>query len=310
MPVIDEGLEAAERAAEEAKKSSFHRVPTLRIKDGDQVCIRFISERTVTFGMHSGVDTKPKPAEFKGEWPKSMFAVCQNDKAFRLRDENREILDAYEEGYGDCYIHAAMKGKKDPKYDTDKSQARVQTFGLAVQRKPRTDPVSGVTVGFDDVTEEFRDADGAVHRVPKVVIIQQTYSNFWAPLKASMFMGSQMLTDKDFGITRKENDYLPSPGPQTPDLAPGTPAWKRYEDTLELLGFDLVEHLLELASADWYARWFDPSRTPKGGYGRRDSDGDDTEEATEAAAAGDTPDQGEVDAFAERLRAARTKAAS
>jgi hypothetical protein len=311
MPYITEGLDAAEQAADAARKSSFHRIETVRIKDdGKPVFLRFISEQTITFGMHSGVDTKKQPAEFKGDkWPPAMFAVCQNDVAFRLRGDDGKTLDEYEEDYGECYIHTAMKGKKDPTYGHDKSAARVQTFGLAVLRKPRLNPVSGAIDGFEDITEEFKDEDGTVHRIPKVVIVQQTYSNFWAPLKASMFMGSPALTDKDFGFTRKENDYLPSPGAVTPDLKPGTPAWKRYEDTLALLGFDLEKHLLELSSPDWYARWFIPGQTPKGGYGRQG--GGETEESADAGtqAGGEDPDQAEVEDFAARLQAARSKPA-
>jgi hypothetical protein len=310
MPVLDEGLEAAEKAAEEAKNSAFHRVGFLKIEDGKSLCLRFVSPRTLTLGIHAGIETKKQPKEVKGDkWPKRMWGICQNDKAFRLRDGNGTITDEFEPEYGDCHIHSKMRGIKDEKYGTDKSQARVQTFGLAVVREPVRDPVTEEIVGFRDVTEEFKDGEGVSHQIPKIVLVQQTYSNFWAPLKASMFMGPKTICGWDFSVSRKENDYTFGAN-ATPDFQPGTDGWKRYDETLALLGLDLGDMLLEWASPDWYARWFIEGATPKDGYGRKDDD--ESAEGGEATPddSAEQVDQATVDAMRLKLQGARSGAAS
>jgi len=307
MPVAEEGFETAEAQAQAA--SSFHRVSTLRMKDGEVRYLRFISERIFTFDMHMGIPTKPQPKEVKGDkWPKLMWATCQNGKPFRLRDAAGNVLDEYEPGYGECHVHVVMKGKKDD-FGKDKSVPRVQSFGLAVLREPVLDPVTREATGFRDVTEEFKDAEGVVHTIPKVVIVQQTYSNFWAPLKASMFLGSRTLCNRDFEVTRKDKDYLFGNN-VTPDLAPGTPAWSRYERTLELLGnFDLFAQIVEWSTPDWYKRWFIEGATPEGGYGRQgdDDEGEAAQEAEGGTAVGsDALSQEEVDDFRASMRAGRS----
>jgi hypothetical protein len=311
MPVIEEGLDAA-KAASEAQSSAFHRVSTLRIKDGETVYLRFISEKTATFAVHGGIPTKAKPAEIKGDnWPKLMWAICQNDKPFRLRDAAGNVLDAYEEGMGDCHIHLVMKGRKDPKFGNEMSVPRVQTFGLAVLREPVHDTDTKGIIGFKDQTEEFKDAEGTVHTIPKVVIIQQTFSNFWAPISASSFLGPRTLCDKDFVVTRKDKDYTIGGGVSDPELAPGKPKWKRYEDALALLGFELIPQLLEWASPDWYKRWFIEGAVPEGGYGRQGDDSESAESAGAATAAGtDQPTQELVDAWREKLKAGRSQPAA
>lgn len=303
MPVIEEGLDAAQKAAE-TQSSSFHRVEFLRIKDGMTVHLRFVSERTATFGMHMGAPTKAQPKEVKGDkWPKMMWGVCQNDKPFRLRDAENAVTDAYEEGYGDCHLHKVLKGKKDD-FGKDKSIPRTQTFGLAVLREPVYDTSGKSIIGFKDVTEEFKDEEGTVHTIPKLVVVQQTYSNFWAPIKASMFVGPKTLCDKDFEITRKDKDYQVGGGVTDPELAPGQPKWKRYSETLELVGFDLVEELIKWSSPDWYARWFIEGAVPEGGYGRQGDDDSDGEAPAEGGE-GEQVDQAKTDAFREQLKASR-----
>lgn len=309
MPVLDEGLEAAEKAADEARTSAFHRVSTLRIEDGKTVYIRFVSTRTLTFGVHGGIPTKKQPKEVKGDkWPKMMWGICQNDKPFRIRDEHHNITDAFEEGYGDCYIHNTQRGVKD-KFGGDKSQPRVQTFGLVALREPVRDPSSGAITGFKDVTEEFKDADGTAHRIPKIVMVQQAYSNFWSPLKSSMFVGPASLCGWDFAVSRKENDYTFGAN-ATPDFQPGTDGWKRYEEALALLDFDLATQLVEWSSPDWYARWFIEGATPKDGYGRKDDD--ESAEGGEAAADDSVEQvaQADVDAMRLKLQGARKDAVS
>ena len=93
------------------------------------------------------------------------------------------------------------------------------------------------------------------------------------------------------------------------DFQPGTAGWKRYDETLALLGLDLGEMLLEWASPDWYARWFVEGATPKGGYGRKgdDESTEDTEAAADASA--EAVPQETVDAMRAKLQGARTAVA-
>ena len=287
MPVADEGLEAAETRAEEAKTSAFHKVPFLKIDDGSPkpVFIRFIDHRTYTFDMHGGIPTKAKPAEIKeGSWPKMMWAVCQNGKPFRVRDAEGNITEEFEPGYGDCHIHRIMKGVPNTPYKGDKAAPRVQTFGIAVLQEPVRDPSTKAVTGFRDVMEEFKNEAGDTWQVPKMVLVQQTYSNFWSPLKAQMYMGSGRITDWVFGISRKENTYTFS-AKETPNVTPDAPAWAKYAQLLEVTGYDLWKQLLEWADPEWYKRWFIEGAVPEGGYGRKDDDSAETDGAAATAAA-------------------------
>jgi hypothetical protein len=121
-----------------------------------------------------------------------------------------------------------------------------------------------------------------------------------------MFMCPKSICGWDFVATRKENDYsFAASG--TPDIQPGKDGWKRYEQTLEVTGFKLHDQLTEWASADWYARWLDPDKTPTGGYGRQGGeDGDGEEEASAGAEAAEPVDKGKTDAFREALKASRS----
>jgi hypothetical protein len=277
----------------------------MRLKDGDTGYFRFVSPKTYTLGVHGGVETKPKPKDVKGDnWPKMMWGVCRLDKAFRVRDAAGQVTEAYEDGYGSCYIHESQRGKKD-KFDRDASAPRVQTFGLAVQREPVLDDSTGMPTSFRDVTEEFKDSEGTTHVIPRLLMVQQAFSNFWAPLKASMFMGPASICGWDFKVSRKENDYVFGAF-GTPDFQPGEPAWKLYDQTIELLGFNLLGQLLEWASADWEARWFDPSKTPEGGYGRQgDDDAETADSKPDAAPVAGQPSDEEVADFGAELRAGR-----
>ncbi len=286
MPVLTKGAAAAEQISDERKASGNPRVRQLVIKDGEAYILHFVTEFTdlLSFDVHQFIPTKPKPEAWPGDkYPESMWAICQLDRAFRLRDEKGNLLDEYEEGYGDCYIHAAMAGKKDPKYGTDRARPAAQVFGLAVVRQPVTDPATKAVVGFADECVEVKDDKGGILQVPRLVIVSQKYSNFWNAVKASAFVAPQTILDKDFVVTRKDKEYSIAVAQTTQDLKPGTKDWKRYEQALEIMEFDLAEYLLDHATPDHYARFFIPGVDPVGGYGRK---GDDTAEGDSAADGG------------------------
>ena len=273
------------------------------LKDGESGAYHFYTEHTrvITASVHQFVDTKTKPDGWPGDnYPKSMWAVCQNDRMFRLRDDAGKILDAFEDGYGDCYIHKILAGKAG-KYTKDASRPAIQTFGLAVEREAVFEGSS--IVGFRDATVEFKDAAGKTWTIPKFVIFSQKYSNFWHPIKATTYLAPHSILDKDFVISRKENDYTPGVAGSTPDLKPGTKAWEKYDEALKLIGFDLGQYLLDHASADHYARFFVEGVDPSDGYGRKGGEDEETAQGTGAQA--DTPPtQPEVDQEAlEGLRA-------
>jgi hypothetical protein len=284
VPTLTRGAAAAEQISDERKSGGVPRVKQLVVKDGDAFVIHFVTEFTdlLSFDVHQFIDTKPKPEGWPGDnYPKSMWAVCQLDRVFRLRDSAGNLLDEYEEGYGNCHIHNTLAGQKDPKFGTDKAKPAAQVYGLAVLRKALQDPATGEVTGFTDECAEVKDEKGAILQVPKLVIISQKYSNFWNAVNAAAFVAPKTILDKDFVITRKGNEYNIAVATITPDLKPGTAAWKRYEEAQAIMEFDLAAHLLDHATPDHYARFFIPGVDPVGGYGRK---GDDTEDSTPASA--------------------------
>ncbi|MCW2929894.1 MAG: hypothetical protein JWM19_856 [Actinomycetia bacterium] len=313
MPILDEGLDVAEATADEIKASrasGYLRPRTLPIKDGETHYLRFLTPHTATLGgqCHQYIPTKDKPEGVTWTWPKAMWAICQNEKMYRLRDEAGNLTDAFEEGYGNCYICRAYKGVKDDKFGHDKSRPTYVVHGLAVVRKAAKSPDGKRITGFSDETVEYRVPEdfpglkdgenfpglkaGDLLQVPRIVIAAQRYEPFWHPLAATAYAPPYTILDKDYVVTRKGNKddgWNVVPLTQTPDtLAPGKPAWKRYEQALLIMGggekpFSLREWFLDNGTSDHYAKFFDPDRVPEGGYGR-DRDGAAGEEGGDAAA--------------------------
>jgi hypothetical protein len=312
MANLQKGIRKSEERAQEQRSAGFYRVKTAVMKDGEGPWYyRIVTDLDEMVGAdtHMFCDTKPKPEEFKGDnWPSAMPCICMNDRMFRIPDADGRPTDAFEEGYGNCHIHNRDRGKiRDGKYKRDKSVPDNQTYALAVAREPILDERTKRPTGFRDYTDEFKLPDGTVKKVPRFVIISQKYRNFWSALEASIFMGNAPVGAYDFKVSRKENDYIFSPTVADPVLYPGSEAWKRYAEALELVGFDLDEEILRMGSQDWYDRWFVEGAVPKDGYGRS---GDDAA-AEEDPAAGPAPEQAsdeEVDVFRDQLKAARSTA--
>jgi hypothetical protein len=315
MPILTEGADAAEQISDEIKQSrAGFRIPQIIFKDGESVPLHFFTPHTklLTFDTHSFIPTKAKPEGWPGDnYPAKMWAICQNDRPFRLRDEAGNLTDGFEEGYGNCYIHTAMAGVKDPKYGGDLSKPASQVYGLAVIREPVFDGPDGPVIGFRDVMVEYKSPDdGAVYQIPKFGYVSQKYANFWHPVKATAYVRPNTILDKDFLVTRKEKEYNVSVAAHTPDCQPGTPAWTKYEEALALIGFDLATFLLDHATPDHYARFFVPGVDPAGGYGRKrdDEDGDSPQPAGEVSAAGGPQvDAGVLANFRDSLKARGAK---
>lgn len=304
MPTARKGAAVAKKDAEDAKAARGRsRIKQRTLDKGEVVLVRFLSEHeeradypqtVISAKTHNFADTKPQPAEFKGDnWPKSMWGICPLDPWFRV-EKDGVLTDEYEPGYGRCFIHERDRGKKD-KFGKDMSMPADQVYGLAVICEPviQKDGAGNEYVAdIRDLYHDWKDAEGTVHKIPEIVYFSQKWSNFWAPAVATAYLPPRTILGKVFRIERVENDYTVTMIGQTPSHQPGTDSWKVYEEALKIMDFDLEAFLLEHASEDHYARWFDPSKTPKDGYGRKDKDddkdGDSSEPAAGSAAQGTT----------------------
>jgi hypothetical protein len=262
--------------------------------------------------QHAGVQTKSAPADMqdKTKWPKQMGGVCRKDKqiASILNCEDCYICDNSLTGYGNK-----------PARPTNK------VWSLAVERTQvlgdGSEALGGPTklgkvVGYGDVTEEYevRDADnkgtGVKALRPRIIVINMSWGNFFASLHhAYTTLGD--VCERDFAIRRigdgTDTDYHIMPLNPTPDLAPGTPGWERYESELKRREIDLGEIILKQASEEHYARWFDVTKNV-------DKDGKITEASptevasAKAASAGvgevDTASQDKMDALRAKLMGA------
>jgi hypothetical protein len=265
-----------EAESRDAASKSFNRIDEWRIKDGETHYLRHVMNGAIPMDVHQYIPTKEKPAECNWpKWPEQMWGVCPRDKAFRVAGAPGQLIDEYEEGYGECYIHNHYVGVKG-KYDKDLGVPVVVSYGLAVVRKVVLDPVTSKPVGLADETFEFRAPSGDIVRLPKIVIVAQKYRQYWGAIKATQFLPPFSMCDKDFKITRQENDLKVTALDRTPDHQPGTPSWKRYEEAMALLDISVEKYLTEHASRNHYAKFFIPGELPEGGYGggSEDEDGD------------------------------------
>jgi hypothetical protein len=297
MPKWNRGMEAAEAAA---KAASGSRADWFSLKSGDKAYVRPITDRDdiIVIDVHMGVPTKKPPKNVKADkWPTQMSAVCQNAPAFLLLDGDDEPTEVYEDGYGHCYIHEHMQDVMG-KFKKSVAIPSSQGWGLFVMREPVLDGRQKLT-GFRDIMEEFKDKDGKTHRIPKIVIASQSYTNFWAAFKAAGYM-TGTICDRDFSVERVDNDYVISAGRETPDLQPGKPGWQPYLDAMELKGVSLEETLVYQSSPEYYGRFFDPDWKEDEAEGEGE---DKAADATEAAAdAGETVlDDAEAEAMKARM---------
>lgn len=272
MPSFAKGAAQAEAAS----KAAGGRPDFLQIKPTERVILRPITDldEIIPIDIHMGVPTKPAPPKAnKDKWPSQMSAVCRNNDAFRVRDADGNPTDAWETDdkghpYGDCYIHAHMQEVMG-KYKKPVSRTVSQVWGLFALRREVRDANNRLK-GFEDITEDFKDEDGGLHEIPKIVIASQSWSNFWAPFQSAAHM-TDTICGQDFGVERQDNDYIVSGGRETPDLRPGTPAWKKYTDAIERKGISIEKILLEQSSVRYYGRFFDP------GYVADEADEDEGE---------------------------------
>jgi hypothetical protein len=291
VPNYATGMEQAEAAA---KSSTGARADWFSLKSGAKTYVRPLTDLAdvITIDVHMGVPTKKAPKNVKADkWPSMMSAVCQNAQAFRIW-VNGEPTDEYEEGFGRCYIHLNMQDVMG-KFKKSVAIPTSQSWGLFVLREPVMD--GGKLKGFRDVMEDFKDKEGKVHRVPKIVVASQSYTNFWAAFKAAGYM-TGTICDRDFSVERSDNDYVISAGRETPDLQPGKPAWERYTDVLALKDLSVEAVISDQSSPEYYGRFFDPE------WKEDEAEGEDAEGREAAAEAGETTlDDAEAEAMKARM---------
>lgn len=289
------------------------------------IYIRFITDWTETLNVltHSGVKTKPKPADLDedAKWPASMSASCRNDKGFAGM-------------YNGCYIC----DNKLPSSFGGTASPRVRVFGLAVLREP----VKGTQQMFEDgqIKENqigriiaFKTAkrevmipimkdgepvkeDGKIKtktvEQPAFVVISKGMKNFWGSLKP-FYNEDGTLCDRDYSITQSKEGqdmtFIFRPMSPTEDFQPGTDKWDQLIDALhETEQYDLEDIIIEQASDDYFNRFFIPgSNTKKRSEPKKSEpvdDGDDDERPAKKSEANDLDnmDKDQAEELMERLR--------
>lgn len=294
-----------EAASESSGSTKFHKVDFLKIEgDGSYKAVRFLDDPDpvcddhgsvidpppyglggwITVSSHAGAVTRPAPADYEGKWPSAMPAVCRNDRNI---------------GKGDCWLCANGKDS----YGKDSKQVD-RTWTLAVVREEVFS--KGVMVGMRDKTVEIEE-DGKKVVVPEIVYVNFSWYNFFGNMAAliTTIPGQESLLNRDVRITRKgtdkNTDYKPS-------VYPALPEYDAEGNVIEVGGVpllldlripehaaiykpfipDLEEAIIERASDDFYAYWFDTSK-PQPVRGKKDDKG------------GSTPAQGQATAPPEQV---------
>jgi hypothetical protein len=222
----------------------------------------------ITVNMHSMVRTKAKPADYPEgrQWPTTMSAVCRKDKIFASK------------GW-ECVIDSMKKS------DGKAQRPSPRTWALAVIREQVTgtqDMVEtgqipphmvGQIVGTRDKTKEVailgdddKPIEGQTKIVPDVVIVQQAWKTFFSIL--SGFAGvHHTVLDRDYYIARNGTDQsttyqivaldpIMRPDGSKYDLRDPEIMAAKYPNLPDLRTF-----IVDNASDDFYATFFDPNKT-------------------------------------------------
>jgi hypothetical protein len=304
-PTLRRGGAGAQEAADAAVGSKFPKVPYFSLEENKSTVLRFLTDSPdwIYVKQHTAVPTKNKPAEFTGNWPTSMPAVCRHDEAFQGI-------------YADCYIcdlpvmnpHDANKPLK----------PAVRVWALAVEREPVVE--NGVTLGYRnvmvdvDVKDEKGESTGKTEKQIKIVLVNMGMKNFFSGLQGIYgLLQPNSVCTRDMVIKRTgsgiNTDYQIIPLDPIPDHVPGSDSWKKYEDAIVAQGIDLEKIVAERASDEYYARFFDPTKTaPAQNSGG--SAGTGTEAKAEPATSNDVVDQDRLAAMAARVTGTGSNAAA
>lgn len=263
-----------DKGEEEAKKRSvaYPKTHYMALKDGEHTVLRFItdfanwtdSQGNQHFGwpyvdQHQFMLTRSKPEGYQGNWPQTMGAVCRKDKAF-------------DPAFPDCWLcdNGRNQAGKNPR-------PQLRYWAVAVEREEVFE--DGKLVGYKDKRRKVAvigkdgkpTGDEAEERA--IVIVNQPGKTFFGPLGAFGKVYGTVL-DRDYYIKRKggglDTDY---------DIVPLTPiAGYDMRDPEVRSRYnipDLGKMISDLASDDFYARYFDTRMAqPKAGFSRAGEEGD------------------------------------
>jgi hypothetical protein len=317
-PKFGKGGAAAEEAEEIARRAGgkhFHRVPFFNIKDGETETLRYLTDSPdwIFVKQHAFVPTKNKPEDYKGtKWPESMPATCRHD-------------DAFEGMYDDCYI--CDSGITNMYNKPCNPQVRV--WALAVRRDEvrgtqemadagQIQPEQvGTILGYRDAMREVEETDaegnttGKTRQEMDIVLVNMAVSNYFGGLQAA-YGTFGTVCDRDYKVNRKgegkDSEYHHINLDKTPSLMPGSEKWARYEKAIEDQKIDLGEIIADRATDDYYARFFDPNKTPA--KRESSSDKDVAPAAQQEAAPSNDVDPDRLAAMRERVRGTGTAAQS
>jgi len=241
-----------EAVASASKGASFAKTHYLSLDDGEQVLVRFLTDKQdwIVVDQHNSVPTKAKPDDWPKDatWPTKMGAVCRKDVGVRDITGN------------ECFICDHIVGTV-----KEVKRASARTWALAVLREEVKE--NGQVVGVKDQTREVNITDkdgkatGEVKEEKAVVVVNMGYKNFFSVLQG---FGSHFGTvvDRDYFIKRvgKEMDTLYQIIPNQPIvLSDGTILDLRnpkFADRYPLTQ-ELPDIVMERASDEFYARFFD-----------------------------------------------------
>lgn len=269
-----QAIQEAEQQEAAARKAAYSadRLDYLKIPDGDSAYIRLLtpSREWIKVAQHSYVKTKPAPKGVKN-WPKGMGAVCRNDRQL---------------GFNDCYIceHNLPSAGRN-----EFAKPSSRCWALAVLRHPvRGDgsealggeELRGKLLGYTNTLEEYEILDGDKKPTGKkaerlhLVVVNFTWKQLFATLAHAEENYVGGVLGRDFKIMRSgsgtDTEYtVLAMDPAEEDgegtiLKPGSPGWQLYIDEMKRRDIDpdnqLEKLVMDQASEEHYARWFDPTK--------------------------------------------------
>jgi hypothetical protein len=308
--------EETKRRKAERDAAQGPRVEYFKLRDEDRIVLRMLDDYTewIYVNQHGFVPTKDAPQdsseEQKKKWPAKMGAVCRHDPAF---------------DFADCFICDQMLNDKNKKYwPTQKFWARalvregfIGTQEMADQGLIPKNKI-GRIAGYVDAEEEVDETDGEgkptgkkVMR-KKFVVINLGMLNFFGHLQGFGEVYGTVL-DRDYSIQRKGTDLDTKYSIVALDVDPdfdltNEATREQYEKYAKDAGIgldDLEKLISKRASDEFYARFFDTTKTVKANEDGGSADGAD--DRPQGAPAEQQAKPVEAGVNAEKLQAMRAR---
>ncbi len=331
LPNIRRGGEGAEAAAA-ASGTKFARLNYFTLDEGKSVVLRFLTDSPDWWYVkqHPSVPTKNAPADYKGTWPQQMPAVCRHD-------------DAFASIYSDCYI--CDLPVMNPRDTTKALKPALRVWALAVEREAVIE--GGIIKGYKTVKEEVAvrnekgEDTGQKVSQSKIVVVNMGVKNYFGGLQG-IYGLYQTVTDRDMSIRRTgsglDTDYqiIPLDPIETPEgrlagpkfivhkdehgneisreiITPAHPSWATFEKAVSDQGIDLLQVIADRAGDDYYARFFDPTKTATSNNAAATGTSNTpaaAPAAEQAQGGGDVVDPARLEAMRNRVRGTGANAAA